>query len=156
MLAMKPTLERLLAKTAFELHPDPTLGFCWLWTGSVDGKGYGQIRRGRRSEGLARTHRIGYELLVGPIPDGHEPDHRCRRHRCWNPEHLEPITHRENVLRGESPQARNARKTHCPQGHPYDATNTYFMPDGSRRCRACNRERARRVTQARRRAASPS
>lgn len=68
-------------------------GGCWLWTGSQDGKGYGKTGRGR-------IHRIVYEELVGPIPDGLQLDHLCRVRNCVNPAHLEPVTGRENVRRG--------------------------------------------------------
>lgn len=54
---------------------------------------------------------------------------------------LEPVTQRENLLRGETITARNAAKTHCPRGHAYTAENTYVRPRGSRECRTCNRLR---------------
>jgi hypothetical protein len=60
-----------------------------------------------------------------------------------NPEHLEPVTGRENALRGESFVAANARKTHCPAGHAYDTTNTYVDKNGYRECRTCHREQER-------------
>jgi hypothetical protein len=103
---------------------------CWLWTGALDGNGYGQITSGRRGSGHLPAHRVAYEFLVGPIPDGMELDHvwerGCRSTACVNPAHLEPVTHRENVLRGNSPMAQQARQTHCKHGHEFTAENTAF------------------------------
>ena len=115
-------------------------GGCWLWTSTMIPDGYGSFRIGSRVDGTRRrvlAHRFAYELLVGPIPEGLTLDHLCRVRRCVNPVHLEPVTGRVNTLRGENPLAKNARKTHCPQGHPYDLLNTYTDPAGRRHCRTC-------------------
>jgi hypothetical protein len=112
---------------------------CWLWTGSSLFRGYGQLRvKGK----LVLAHRFAYELTIGPIPLGLTLDHLCRTPACVHPQHLEPVTHAENVLRGVGPAAANARKTHCPQGHPYDLLNTYMRPSKTwRECRACHHAR---------------
>lgn len=115
---------------------------CWLWM-FPDTNGYG-------------PYRVFYEQFKGKVPLGLELDHACHsvdvrcaggescKHRaCVNPEHLEPVTHQENVLRGRGPTAANARKTHCPQGHPYAGTNLAPQLDGSRRCQTCNAEHQR-------------
>lgn len=116
-------------------------GGCWLWTASLNHHGYGQFGisdKGRRRPHLA--HRVAYELLVGPIPKGMQIDHLCRNPRCVNPAHLEPVTPAENTRRG----LVGVLKTHCPQGHPYDAENTYYAKGAKHRlCRTCNRERGR-------------
>lgn len=112
---------------------------CWLWTGFVARNGYGRVRHGER---IVRAHRHVYELLVGPIPDGLRLDHLCRVRHCVNPAHLEPVTHRENVLRGSSPIAQKAQQTHCIHGHRLDGGNLYVHPtDGTRKCRTCQRRR---------------
>lgn len=90
--------------------------------------------------GTFYVHRVAWETLRGPIPDGMQLDHLCRQRACWNPDHLEPVSPRENVLRGVGITAMNAKKTHCPQGHPYDDANTGITSTGKRRCRACGRE----------------
>src|SRR5216683_4332976 len=110
---------------------------CWLWTASVISTGYGQIFTEAGKMMLA--HRLSYELHVGPIPEGLELDHLCRIPRCVNPAHLEPVTHCENVRRGESASTRNVRKRHCPKGHPYKGANLMMRKEGTRRCRECAR-----------------
>lgn len=116
-------------------------GGCWLWTASLYGEGYGQFMVDRRA---ILTHRFAYLELAGPIPAGLVLDHLCRVRRCCNPAHLEPVTNRVNVLRGETVPADNAQKTHCPQGHPYDEVNTYVTRCGRRKCRTCRSEQKRR------------
>lgn len=89
------------------------------------------------------AHRVLYESWTGSIPEGCEPDHLCRVRHCVNPLHLEAVSHRENNLRGVGPIAMNARKTHCPKGHPFNETNTILHPRGNgvkRDCRECQRE----------------
>lgn len=114
---------------------------CWLWTGWKFVTGYGRMKiRGR----AVPAHRLAYELLVGAIPDGLTIDHLCRNHACVNPAHLEPVTHRENVLRGISPSARQARQTHCKRGHPLSGANLVVRCDGARICMACRRDREHR------------
>lgn len=115
---------------------------CVRYTGSLYRDGYGQARN-------QRAHRVAYELMVGPIPDGLVIDHVCHNrdltcdggrpcpHRaCVNPAHLEAVTYSENNRRGAI-----GRRTECKNGHPFDETNTYIRPNtgGQRACRACNR-----------------
>ncbi len=113
---------------------------CWRWRGASDPKGYGRV--GRMINGKAVTklaHRVVYEAWVGAIPEGLQLDHLCRNHACVNPDHLEPVTQRENLLRGDTITARNAAKTHCLRGHEFTSDNTYVRPGGKRNCRTCMR-----------------
>ena len=110
-------------------------GGCWLWTGAKSERGYGVLNK-------IYAHRIAYELLVGPIPPNLEIDHLCRVHACVYPRHLEAVPHKENLRRGHSPTAINARKTHCIHGHPLSGNNLYSYPNSERRaCRTCRRLR---------------
>jgi hypothetical protein len=131
-----PLRERLMA----QVSPEPMSG-CWLWIGPVNVGGYGKIGKGGASR---LAHRVSYELLRGPIPEGMEMDHLCRVRCCVNPDHLEPVTHQENGRRGISGKtvaARMAALTHCKNGHEFTAENTRTSthPDGGvrRNCRAC-------------------
>jgi hypothetical protein len=116
----------------------------WEWTGTIGSEGYGFFRT---PDGQLLAHRVVWELLVGPIPEGLTLDHikeRCGLRSCvkvladeFGPAHLEPVTRGENSLRGDGPTAVNARKTHCPRGHPYEYAY------GQRICRECLRKSAR-------------
>lgn len=115
---------------------------CWLWHGAADNHGYGRIK----IDGVRiLAHRFAYEAFVGPIPHGLEIDHLCRTPSCVNPAHLEPVTHRENMLRSNAPPAAQARQTHCIHGHEFTPENTYLYPprkggQPKRACRQCTRE----------------
>lgn len=111
---------------------------CWIWKGTMGHGGYGIFRMGGQGASYLRAHRVVYEEVAGPIPDGLVLDHLCRVRHCVNPGHLEPVTQEENVLRSpESPSAVNSRKTHCKHGHPYSGDNLYVTPRGERQCRIC-------------------
>lgn len=103
---------------------------CWEWNGAHSGTGYGQVRLDGRSQPV---HRVVWEMLRGPIPEGLQIDHLCRNRGCCNPDHLEPVSQRVNLLRGISGPAINARKTHCPKGHEYDQV----AKNGDRKCSIC-------------------
>jgi hypothetical protein len=129
-------LERLLAKVTYDSG-------CWLFTGCISPYGYGRITVSRAA-GPHHAHRVAYENLVGPIPDGHDLDHLCRNRACCNPLHLEPVTRAENWQR--APHA-NREKTQCPKGHAYTSDNVYILQPGNRRdCLTCRRERGRRAS----------
>lgn len=106
---------------------------CWLWKASTRRR-YGRYDCEGKSHG---AHRFAYELLVGPIPEGLTLDHLCRNTLCVNPAHLEPVTVRENILRGRD------SKTHCKNGHRLSGDNV-LIRNGRRRCRACGRAQWKR------------
>ena len=122
----------------------PELGPCWIWTSGCWESGYGKFRTGGRGSKMAMAHRYCYEKLRGPIPMGCDLDHLCKRYVCVNPRHLEAVSSRENTMRADGPTAINARKTQCPQGHPYDEANTYYSGDGKRYCRQCMKDSKKR------------
>jgi len=106
---------------------------CWLWIPAHVRNGYGSIRVGKK---VINAHKYFYETLVGKVPKGKELDHLCRIPACVNPKHLEPVSHRENVLRGKVGFC-NANKTHCPEGHPYSKENTYIQVKKTTKIRQC-------------------
>lgn len=112
---------------------------CWRWSGAIKENGYGCLSLDGR---VRYTHRLAYELWVGPVPDGMQLDHLCRNRACMNPAHLEPVTPSVNVRRGESPGAKALRRTHCVQGHAYAEHGVIRM--GRRVCRTCRTEYMRR------------
>jgi len=117
---------------------------CWEWSAAKDPLGYGRF--GLTSPGyyikgkLILSHVWAYQYCRGLVPEGLELDHLCRNPSCVNPWHLEAVTHRENVLRGNGYSARNFRKTHCKWGHPLSGDNL-VMKGAFRRCRICLKEK---------------
>ena len=124
---------------------------CWEWPTRMS-TGYGETSvHGQRW----LTHRLAYTLLVGPIPAGYQIDHRCCNRLCFNPFHLDAVPQAVNLQRsgaGILNGLRSSMKTHCPKGHPYDASNTRYKPSKDPRsrshvkrvCISCTREGARR------------
>lgn len=110
---------------------------CWVWGGVIDDKGYGRF-----STRLA--HRIAFEDRHGFVDL--ELDHLCRNTLCVNPDHLEPVTHAENMRRARGTNGHKDGRpvTQCKHGHPFDAVNTYIRPNGRRDCRTCTRNRQRK------------
>lgn len=112
---------------------------CWEWQGSKHpakggaptGYGYLSVDGVRHS-----AHRLAYRLANGEIADDLVIDHLCRNPACVNPAHLEAVTNVENVLRGDSPPARNRRKTHCKRGHELSGGNVRYY-SGRRHCLKC-------------------
>ncbi|MEV7975397.1 HNH endonuclease signature motif containing protein [Streptomyces sp. NPDC086519] len=132
-------------------------GDCWRYLGFINSSGYGVVDPSRRASQL-RVHRVVWEFLVAPIPDGLELDHlchgrdeqcpggdQCLHRRCVNPAHLEPVSGAVNNARSKSPTSINAQKTHCIRGHAFTPENTYWRStrngktQPSRQCRECKR-----------------
>lgn len=107
---------------------------CWTYTGTLI-TGYGQFCLSSSRAHMKRmpAHRYAWELLVGPIPEGLQLDHLCKNRACVNPDHLEVVDARTNILRSAAASALNARKTHCKHGH----RDWHVLPSGERGCREC-------------------
>lgn len=120
---------------------------CWLWTGAMVAGGYGRFNLDGRS---APAHRVAYMLLVGQIPDGFHLDHLCRNHSCVNPAHLEPVTPRENTMRGVHPKVLSHHAGLCSRGHSFAEVGVRVYRDGRKACRLCIREGFRKWIAARR------
>ena len=109
---------------------------CWLWRGYISPKGYG-MTAGKYA------HRIAWELLRGTIPPDMQIDHLCRTRHCVNPDHMELVTCRVNLLRGNTVTAQRALATHCPKGHELKDPNVIYSKEGWRKCRTCDNDRQR-------------
>lgn len=114
---------------------------CWEWTATKTRKGYGQFNYEGRTQ---RAHRVAYMIAIGPIPR-ESLDHICRNRGCVNPSHLEPVSSRENTLRGEGVAALHAKKSCCPKGHELTDGNLRAseVSRGKRACLRCDQDRVR-------------
>lgn len=142
------TPQQVMAYIESQTMPIPECG-CMVWMATLNCKGYGRIQVNKRNR---PAHRVAYEIKNGPVPDDLHLDHLCRVRSCCNPDHLEPVTCRENVLRGVGRSAINAKKTHCPRGHPLTPGNllSHSAARGARSCKKCKAEKRAEMLDARR------
>lgn len=106
---------------------------CWVWDKSLNKDGYGITTINYKS---IYTHRLSWELHNGKIPNDKVIDHKCKNRACYNPNHLQLVTHAKNIQLGT---CANREKTHCLRGHEFTEENTYVHKNGERRCRTCQR-----------------
>lgn len=111
---------------------------CWNWTGALN-RGYGSFLFFRKRYS---AHRFAFEQIIGKVRNGLILDHLCRNRKCVRPDHLEPVTNLENLLRGEGVGALNLRKTHCKNGHQFAGVNLIITLGRTgrkeRRCKICS------------------
>lgn len=139
----KSILCRISEKTKIIPCLNPNLvGLCLIWTGGLSSKGYGRICFEGRTQ---QVHRVAYEALGYVIPEGKQLDHLCRVRACWNHKHVEPVTNKENVLRGIGISANYAARDRCQRGHLFVPGNLLKNSPGrtGRKCRECDLERKR-------------
>lgn len=114
---------------------------CLVWKNTLTDGGYGRLDM-PRSLGMEKkyflAHRLAYNLTRGNLPEDLTLDHLCRNRACINPAHLEPVTHKENTLRGKGFSAQFAKRDACVNGHPFTEENIYKWR-GARICKACRR-----------------
>ncbi len=136
----KKTLKEYIQKR-IEVQPNG----CWNWVRALTTDGYPSAGINRK---VYNMHRISYRVYVGPIRKKMTIDHLCRNTKCMNPAHLEQVTNRVNILRGNCKSAVNARKTHCMRGHEFNKENTKICKKGkgktARACRTCLRAKDKR------------
>lgn len=129
---MKNT-EQIRRRITLHSMPEPNTG-CWLWMGDSVKGGYGRTFVDGRKW---LSHRAAYVAFVASIPEGLTIDHLCKQPACCNPLHLEPVTMKENTMRGNSFARINAQKTTCKNGHALAGENLYTYKNGRRECRTC-------------------
>jgi len=112
---------------------------CWQWQGGKNTKNYGRFTY---DDKLQPAHRFSYLYFYNEIDKTLTIDHLCKNHSCVNPLHLEQVTLKENILRGNGVSVVNSKKTHCPKGHELYGDNLYVWKN-ERRCKECTRIRCK-------------
>lgn len=107
---------------------------CWLWTASITHNGYGRFWV---LDKMRRAHIVSYTWFIGEILEELELDHLCRNPICVRPDHLEAVTHLENIRRGDIGLYESS-KLYCKKGHSYDSENTYRWRN-KRQCNICRK-----------------
>lgn len=112
---------------------------CWEWTKNKDKAGYGIIRINEKN---LKTHRFMYEYYYGSICPDLTIDHLCRNTSCCNPKHLEQVTLKVNIHRGNGIAGINFRKIYCKRGHEFTPENIYLSQNIKRSCKTCVKQAA--------------
>lgn len=142
----------LTLQERFDAKVDKRHGGCWIWHGAANHLGYGQIWLSDEKR-VDMAHRVSLRLVGREIPEGWDVDHLCRTPACVNPDHLEPVTHAENMARApwSAPEYQRAKRA-CKYGHPFTPENTQYVNNKSgtrRRCKECRKREAQNRTRKR-------
>lgn len=142
----------MLVNESLRAHVTRVDGPCKLWPGATNNKGYGQVRRGGRTQ---LVHRWAWEQVHGPIPPGVILMHRCDVPLCYEVSHLVPGSvgdnNRDMYAKGRGRGGADlAARSDCVNGHAFSGTNLFRRADGSRGCRECSRDKTRRYRQRKR------
>ncbi len=103
---------------------------CFIWLGKLGNNGRPIVWRGRTP---VNAYKLAYEAVNGPVKEGLQLDHACRRVLCINPLHLEPVTPHENALR--KAWSYRCKRKQCAKGH--DLSTAMVTPERGRLCRTC-------------------
>jgi hypothetical protein len=122
----RPAIDRILARVVID-------GECWLSTIGMQRNGYSSVGVGTTQKLM--SHRVAYEHFHGPIPDGYEVDHLCGVRNCIRPDHIEAVTHAENIHRAVERLWRD--RTTCARGHQFTSNDLMVTASGQRLCRRC-------------------
>lgn len=137
-----PSIERFMHY--IEISPSG----CWEWSGGTNSEGYGNFSLKNQA---VKAHRYSFGYFKGEIPKGFVVDHLCRNHKCVNPDHLEAVSNKTNIIRGVGLASQESKRTHCPFGHEYTEDNIYRTKNKYRNCKACairrSKERRLRIKQ---------
>ena len=116
---------------------------CWNWSNYIDAGGYGRIMFNNHQES---AHRVFYAWKKGKLPRGKSKiipqlDHLCKNRKCCNPDHLELVSFKENILRGNSPSAQHSKQLICKNGHILPSKPNLLRKNGKteRVCLICQR-----------------
>lgn len=126
------TLQRFIQKVELDI-----ITGCWDWKSRINNHGYGVF--GIKNKNYY-SHRLSYEYFKEEIPKNTELDHLCKNTKCCNPEHLEAVSHKENIFRSNAPTTINHFKTHCIRGHEFTPENTLKIKGTGRNCKKCRSE----------------
>lgn len=111
---------------------------CWLWNGFLSVDGYGATTSPLGN----KVHRVMYQRIVGPIPEGYDLHHTCEVRNCVNPEHLKPVTHAENVRHSLGGVVEDGVRTRCKRDHDLTTDDAWYVWRDKRECAECRRVRS--------------
>lgn len=117
---------------------------CWIWNAKKDRRGYGYCRVAFSGGTIWGAHRASYLAFNKRLTEGLVIHHTCNVPACVNPQHLQEVTQKENILAGSSPSALQSRRIVCKRGHVFDLHRTRKDGRSERICSVCQRDRQKK------------